>query len=205
MRLSWLTYTALVAGFLLAAFGLGFFLITLFREAGLGIFIAVAALMLSAFIVAVLWSITFGAPFVPVPDDRLAGLLRLADLKPGEVFFDLGSGDGRVLIEAARRGARAEGWEINPYLCLWTALAARLAGVGGRVKVHWMSYDFAPYEQADVIAMYLLPSQMKSFEPRLRGRMRSGSRVVAASFKFPTWPPAGEDSGSRLYLVGRDS
>jgi hypothetical protein len=172
-----------------------------FGVAGLAVFIVVVSLGVAVAFIAVVFSMIFGAPYVPVADDRLAAMLEMAKIKAGERLVDLGSGDGKILFAAARQGALTEGWEINPYLCVWTWAAARWHGLAPRVKVHCHSYWDDKYGTADVVALYLLPSQMARLEKKLLAELRPGTRVVSAGFVFPNWKPTQELNGSRLYVV----
>jgi len=88
-----------------------------------------------------LWTIVpavYGLPTVPAPKERVRAALRLAGLKPGETIFDLGAGDGRVLVMAAREfGARAVGIEVGPIQCLLLWLRMQAEGLRDKVEIHW--------------------------------------------------------------------
>ena len=87
-------------------------------------------ILLAAFVVLLLLPALSGQPWVPASENRIHRALEMAELKPGEVLYDLGSGDGRVLIAAARDfGARAVGVELSPLLCPWPGSRSRYAGV----------------------------------------------------------------------------
>ena len=196
-----LIYAGVATATLVLLLPLGWLFIWLGGSAGLAIFTCLICLGLAVGMVTTVFGILFGAPYVPVTPERLQAMMILSRLKAGERLVDLGSGDGCILIEAAGRGAVATGWEINPYLCAWTWLAARTRGLGGRVTVHCSSYWDDSYGFADVVALYLLPSQMARLEKKLLKELRPGARVVSAGFTFPNWKPVEEAQGVRLYVV----
>ena len=160
--------------------------------------VAVVSLATGALLVTTAYSVLFGAPFVPTGTDRVRTMLRLAGLRPGEKLVDLGSGDGRIVIAAAKAGMRAEGWEVNPYLWLISVLRIRHAGVHDRARVRLGSYWPASMRDADVVTLFLITSQMGSMERKLRAELRPGSRVVSYAFTFPEW--GHEDAQEGVYL-----
>ncbi len=166
----------------------------------LAAFIAVLSLAAAVFGVTTGYSVLFGAPFVPTDIRNVEEMIRVSGLKPGEYLVDLGSGDGRILIAAARAGARAEGWEISPFLWLWSLWRINRAGVGGKVRAHLGSYWNERFDRADVVTLFLINTQMKRMEKKLRAELPAGSRVVSYAFKFPTWKPVlRTDGGISLY------
>jgi hypothetical protein len=146
-----------------------------------------------------LYSVLFGAPFVPTDHRNVARMIEAAAIRPGEKFADLGSGDGRIVIAAAQAGARAEGWEVNPYLWLLSKFNIWRAGVGDRATVHLESYWWRKFEDADVVSLFLINPQMKNMQDKLRREMKPGSRVVSYAFKFPDWKPSSSRDGVHLY------
>ena len=162
----------------------------------------VMALLVGVFIVYTVISMVIGAPFVPMDRRNVDEMMRLARIGSGDRVADLGSGDGRVLIAAARAGAMAEGWEINPLLWLWSLLRIRLAGVAGEAKVHLGSYWQRPMGDKDVITLFLIHPQMPRMEKKLRAELKPGARVVSYAFRFPSWPPAAKnEKGMYLYTM----
>lgn len=157
------------------------------------------SLLGGAFLVTTAWSVFFGAPYLPTDRERVAAMLSLTGLKPGEKLYDLGSGDGRIVIAAAQAGAHAEGWEISPYLWLYSTLMIRKLGLGGRAKIHLGSYWEQPFRDADVITLFLFTSQMPRMQKKLLHELRPGSRVISFAFTFPEWPQESETRGLHLY------
>ncbi len=141
-----------------------------------------------------------GAHWVPTPVSTVRRMLRLANVQPGEMVYDLGSGDGRVLFIAAREfGARAVGVEIDPLKYLWTRAMIALLGLGDRVTVHRANFFDVALGEADVITLYLLPKANARLLPKFKRELRPGARVVVNTFFLPEWPVMAEEKNVRVY------
>jgi SAM-dependent methyltransferase len=143
----------------------------------------------------------WGAPWAPTSLRTVRHMLRLADVQPGQTVVDLGAGDGRIVILAARRfGAQAVGVEIDPLRCLIANALIVLLGLRGRAQVvhgNMFSYDLA---QADVVTLYLLQGTNQRIQSRLAAQLRPGARVVSHAFSFSGWTPVAIDERRRLFL-----
>jgi outer membrane protein assembly factor BamB len=125
------------------------------------------------------------AVFVPTPMDVVKRMLEFAAVKKSDVVYDLGSGDGRVVIAAAKAfGCRAVGVELDEDLVKAARAQAREAGVEKRVSFRHGDLFEADFSEADVVALYLLPEMNRRLVPKL-GRLRPGARVVAHYFPLP--------------------
>lgn len=165
----------------------------------IGVFVVVWALAMAAFIVATGIAMLSGAPFVPSNNVRVREMLRLAAIQPGERAVDLGSGDGRLVIAAARQGALAEGWEVGLFLWLWSRANISAQRLSGRATTKLGSFWSMPLHEVDIVFVYLLPQYMPRLEKKLRAEMRPGSRIVSNAFTFPGWEPE-EKNGQGVYL-----
>ncbi len=116
-------------------------------------------------------------------------------------MVDLGAGDGRILVAAAKMGAHAEGWEINPYLWLLSMWNIRRAGVSALAKAHLGTYWAETFRDADVVTLFLISLQMGRMEKKLLAELKPGARVVSYAFKFPNWQSEAKDEGVHLYRV----
>lgn len=141
-------------------------------------------------------------PYVPTPRPVVEAMLDLAGLRAGEHLIDLGSGDGRIAIMAAQRGARALGVDIDPHRVEEAATAARFAQVETRAIFRRQDLFDTPLRDADVVTMYLLPEINMRLRPRLLTELRPGSRIVSHNFLLGDWEPdaARELNASRFYL-----
>jgi SAM-dependent methyltransferase len=141
-----------------------------------------------------------GVVFVPTPHETVERMLRLARVGPGDFVIDLGSGDGRIPIAAARSGARALGIELDPELIRKSEADARAAGVASRVSFRREDLFKTPLDQATVITLYLLPEMNVRLRPRLLA-LRPGTRIVAHQFDIGDWKPdLVDDEGGRIFL-----
>jgi cyclopropane fatty-acyl-phospholipid synthase-like methyltransferase len=128
-------------------------------------------------------------PFVPSPQEVVDKMIELAGVKKGDVVYDMGSGDGRIVIAAAKKGARAVGFEIDGDLVKESRENIRKAGVQDRAEIRQqdiLTVDFAP---ASVVTMYLLPDVNLKLKPNLLKQLKPGSRVVSHSFDMGDWKP----------------
>ncbi|MCS7314573.1 MAG: class I SAM-dependent methyltransferase [Bryobacterales bacterium] len=152
------------------------------------------------------------APYYPTPETIVEKMLQLAELKPGEKMFDLGSGDGRIVIMAAQKfGADATGVEIDKDL--WKQSMDRIKALGLEKRARIILGDIMKqdYSSADVITVYLLPSSNDKIRPLLEKQLKKGARIVAHDFEFSGWTPVkvehidddGEGRSHTLYLYRR--
>jgi tRNA A58 N-methylase Trm61 len=134
--------------------------------------------------------LTEEVPFVVTPDQVTRAMLEMADVKPGDFVLDLGSGDGRIVITAARQfGARGLGVEIVPELVAKSRDNARRAGVADRAEFRAQDLFETDLSQASVITMYLLPEANLALKPKLR-KLKPGTRIVSHDWDMGAdWPP----------------
>ncbi len=132
----------------------------------------------------------YDVPFVPSPEVVIRRMLQLADVRENEIVYDLGCGDGRVLIIAAKEfGARAVGIEIRRDLYEQCVRRVRDLGLEDRVKVYHGNFFEYDLSDADVITLYLLTSVNERLRPKLERELRPGTRVVSHDFEVPGWRP----------------
>lgn len=127
-----------------------------------------------------------GAPFVPTPTRVINDVFLLANLKKDMIFIDLGAGDGRVLIAAAKKGVIAKGWEINPLLVLWAKLKILLAGLPNQAHIYWNDYRRVNLSEADSIFLYGISGHMAEIEEKLKNELKIGTTVISYVFPLPT-------------------
>lgn len=130
-------------------------------------------------------------PYVQTPHEVVAQMLRLAGVGRNDVVYDLGSGDGRLVIAAARDfGARGVGVEIDPRLVAQSVESARRAGVGDRVTFREQDLLQTDLADATVVTLYLSPALNLRLRPKLLRELRAGARIVSHDFDMGDWPPA---------------
>lgn len=141
-------------------------------------------------------------PYVPTPRPVVAAMLELAGVGAQDFLIDLGSGDGRIPIMAAQRGARALGVDIDPRRVAEASAAAQLAQVEQRARFRRQDLFDTPIGEASVITMYLLPDINLRLRPRLLTEARAGTRIVSHNFTLGDWQPDSQRSidASIVYL-----
>ena len=128
-------------------------------------------------------------PFITTPGDVVERMLELAGTKADDLVADLGSGDGRIVIAAARKyGARGLGIELDAKLVDVSRENARKAGVADRVSFVQGDVLEADFSKASVVTVYLLPNLISQLEPRLL-KLKPGTRIVSHSFRMESWRP----------------
>jgi len=149
------------------------------------------------------------APYYPTPNVIVEKMLQLGGLKAGEKMFDLGSGDGRIVIMAAQKfHAQAAGVEMDKDL--WRQSSEKIRKLGLEKSAHIINGDLLKqnYSSADLITVYLLPVSNDKVTPLLDKQLKKGARVVAHDFEFKNWTPDkvenieddGEGRSHTLYL-----
>ena len=130
------------------------------------------------------------APYVATPQPVVDAMLAVAGVTPDDVVYDLGSGDGRIVITAARRyGARGVGLDLEPARVEQARAKAQAAGVADRVRFEAQDIFTADIREATVVTMYLLPEVNLRLRPRLLAMLRPGTRMVSHAFDLGDWAP----------------
>ena len=137
------------------------------------------------------WNFTLDALWQPTDRVTVRRLLFLAEIQEGEHVVDLGCGDGRFVVAAAREfGARATGVEIDPFRVLWGRLWILLAGLKGRARIAQGNMYAFDVSDADVVILFLSATANFKLQTRLKKELRSGSRVVSYYHPMWGWTPA---------------
>jgi SAM-dependent methyltransferase len=141
-------------------------------------------------------------PFVPSPQIVVDKMIELAGVKKGDVVYDLGSGDGRIVIAAAKKGARAVGFDIDPDLVAESRANVKKAGVQESAEIRHQDILTVDLSPASVVTMYLLPDVNLKLKPNLLSQLKPGSRVVSHSFDMGDWKPDRVErvDGRTIYL-----
>src|SRR5689334_1355645 len=124
--------------------------------------------------------------WIPTPEDTVEKMLDMARVTPEDYVIDLGSGDGRNVIAAAKRGARALGVEYNPNMVDFSKRSAAIHGVGDRAAFVQGDMYEADISQATVLALFLLPENLRKLTPKFL-RLKPGTRIVANHFGIEGW------------------
>lgn len=129
-------------------------------------------------------------PYVPTPQDVVEKMLEMVQVKKGDVVYDLGSGDGRIVVTAAKKyGVKAIGFEIDPERIKESHENIRKAGVENLVEIREQDIRTVDLSAASVLTMYLLPEVNLMIRPNIWKQMKPGSRVVSHDFDMADWKP----------------
>jgi 16S rRNA A1518/A1519 N6-dimethyltransferase RsmA/KsgA/DIM1 with predicted DNA glycosylase/AP lyase activity len=160
-------------------------------------------LVIAILLIFLVWisSALFGAPFQPSSDKELSEIMELAKVKKGEKTADLGSGNGKIVIEFAKHGAEAHGFEINPLLVLLSQRRIKKLGLQN-ANIHWKNFMKQDFSDFNTITSFQISYIMPDLERKLMRELRKGSKVVSNTWKFPTWKP--EKKLGKVYLYKKD-
>lgn len=175
--------------------------------------VAVLTALIIGFVVYSYWkykAADSGAPYVPLEEDLVERLLQIAEVKPEDTVYDLGSGDGRVIIMAALRyGARGVGIEIDKLRYLYSKFRAFVLRVNDRVSFINDSFANVDVSEASVVTVFLLTETNDIIRETLERELKPGTRVVSAAFEFSDWKPVYVDHEHQtpygplyLYVMG---
>ena len=142
-------------------------------------------------------------PYVPSPNPVVEGMLKLAGVKAGDTVYDLGCGDGRIVITAAKTyGAKGVGVDINPERIEEARANAKSAKVEDKVKFEENDLFKANIANATVVTLYLLPDVNVRLKPKLLKELKPGTRIVSHSFDMGDWKPEKDEliEGRHIYL-----
>jgi SAM-dependent methyltransferase len=154
---------------------------------------AVSSIMLPGFV---------GAPYVPTSSDLVTRILSLAEIKPGDVLYDLGSGDGRLVISAARDfGAISVGIEIDPFRVLFSRIRIWRQNLARRVRIIRNNFFKIDLKDADIVVMFLLQETNDRLQRKLEQDLKKpDARVVSIVFQFRGWKLIRADEMNMIYV-----
>ena len=136
------------------------------------------------------WHSPHIAPYVPTPHEVVSRMLELAEIKEGDVLYDLGSGDGRMVLAAAKTfGIRAIGFEIDPGLVEDSRQIIKQAGLEELVEIREQDIRTVDFSPATIVTMYLYPAANLRLRPVLMRELKGGSRVISHDFGMGSWKP----------------
>ena len=155
------------------------------------------------FVLAFLWVLIpalYKLPSKPTHPDRIRAALKLVNLQPGELLYDLGAGDGRVLLIAAKEfDAKVYGLEIAPvqYFVIWLRIV--LGGLQERAQIRMKNFYKADLHDADVVYIYATSQELLKLASHLHDQMKPGSRIVSISADFTAWEPSRFDEKNLIF------
>lgn len=140
-----------------------------------------------------------GAPFAKSNKKEIRTMLDLAGINKNDLVIDLGSGDGTILLECARKGAKAVGIEINPFLVWYSRLRVKLSGLDGKVDIRFSDFRNFSLRDADIVFLYLLPKTVRNLAEKFKRELKAGARVVSKGIPLRGWKHKKEKNKIFLY------
>ena len=148
-----------------------------------------------------LWPLMIGAAYSPSSKDVVRKMLEMAEVDSDDVLYDLGSGDGRIVLEAARRyNARAVGIEADPLRVIWSKILVMTNGLQNQIQIVWGNLFHQNISNATVVTVFLWQRTNEKLKEKLLEELRPGSRVVSYVWIFEGWKPIKVDTKDRIYL-----
>ena len=129
----------------------------------------------------------FGAPFQPTSDGKVRQILKFAGRVKGKKVLDIGSGDGRIVAAFAKKGAEAHGFEINPFLVLYSKLKMMRLGLRGKAFIHWGSFWLEDFGRYDILVLFQIGYIMKKLERKIGKESKRRTKIISHYWKFPNW------------------
>lgn len=147
--------------------------------------------------------LAFGPPYLPTLSKSMKSALEVADMKPGERLLELGCGDGKVLIAAAKQGVHAVGFELNPLLVLLCKV--RCWRYRHLVKVQWANFWTQPWPPTDVIFVFGLPRIMNKLDKKIVQDLDTTVKLVSFAFPIPNRKPVSSKDGVYEYIYHQEA
>jgi predicted RNA methylase len=151
--------------------------------------------------VSMLWPLIIGAAYSPSSKDVVRKMLEMAEVDSDDVVYDLGSGDGRIVMEAAMSyKARAVGVEADPLRVIWSKILITANGLQNQIRIVWGNLFHQNIKDATVVTVFLWQRTNEKLKKKLLEELRPGSRVVSYVWTFEGWKPIKVDTKDRIYL-----
>lgn len=141
--------------------------------------------------------VLFGAPYLPTLKPQINTAFELLDLKPGQTLLELGSGDGRVMLEAAKRGLNVIGYELNPLLVIVSMIVTWR--YRRNVKVVWGNFWTKDWPPVDGAFVFLLNRYMHKLDAKIKASKNKPKKIVSFAFQIPSKKPIVNKNGVFLY------
>ena len=151
--------------------------------------------------ISTLWPKKYNAPWIPVPMDSVHKMLQLAEAGPEDRVYDLGCGDGRIIITAAREyGTQAVGIELDPIRYLWCQMLISVLGLRKRVRIIYGDLFEQDLRLANIVTCYLGQNTNETLQDKFINELRPDTRIISYNFTFPKLNPLSQDDEAGLYF-----
>ncbi len=165
------------------------------------LFILIILGLIGLFLIWIFWSSIIGAGFQPTSRKLVKQMLNMAEVGPDDIVYDLGSGDGRIVIDAVKKyNAKAVGLEADPSRVFWSRLVITLSGIGKRAKIVWGNFFNQNINEATVVTLFLSDTANQKLKSKFLEELEPGTRIVSYVWKFRGWEPVEADETEEIYL-----
>lgn len=153
------------------------------------IFLILLGIAVIGFFYSLYFGLIFTTPWLPLSQKDVNRMLESAEINPDDILYDLGSGDGRIVLTAARKyKIKSVGLEIAWPLCFWSGLLTRLTRLNKLAKIKCENFFQSDLSEATLVVFYLSPRTIEKLVPVLKEKLRPGTRIISARFKINDWP-----------------
>jgi hypothetical protein len=151
--------------------------------------------------ISILWPLLIGAAWSPASKRVVDKILDLADVGSQDLLYDLGSGDGRIVVQAARKyQATGLGIEADPFRVIWSRLNLKILGLNKKTRIIWGDIFKQDLSHATVVTVFLWQRTNEKLKEKLQRELKPGTRVISYIWTFSGWKPLAIDKKDRIYL-----
>ncbi len=144
----------------------------------------------------------FGAPYEPTEEQKIKKIIKLAEISKKDKVADLGSGDGRIVIEMAKAGAKeSHGFEINPILVWLSRRKIKKLGLEKKAFIHWKNFWKTSFKEYNVVVLFQFSTIMNKLKRKLKKELKKNSKIISYYWKFPKWKPVKTKENIYLYIT----
>ncbi len=168
---------------------------------GINLVLSIIVIVIVIVAVSIIWPLLLGAAWSPTSVRIVDRMLEMAQIVSEDVVYDLGSGDGRIVVEAARKyQAKGVGIEVDPLRVIWSIINVYLMRLNGSVRIVWGNIFHQDISDATIVTLFLWQRTNQKLKKKLLSELKPGTRVVSYIWTFDDWIPVSADEYNRVYL-----
>jgi SAM-dependent methyltransferase len=168
---------------------------------GINLVLLIIVILIVIVAVSIIWPLLLGAAWSPTSVRIVDRMLEMAEIVSGDIVYDLGSGDGRIVVEAARKyRAKGVGIEVDPLRVIWSIINVYIMRLNGSVRIVWGNIFHQDISDATIVTLFLWQRTNQKLTKKLLSELKPGTRVVSYIWTFDDWIPVSADEHNRVYL-----
>jgi SAM-dependent methyltransferase len=168
---------------------------------GINLVLSIIVILIVIVAVSIIWPLLLGAAWSPTSIRIVDRMLEMAEIVSGDIVYDLGSGDGRIVVEAARKyRAKGVGIEVDPLRVIWSIINVYIMRLNGSVRIVWGNIFNQNISDATIVTLFLWQRTNQKLTKKLLSELKPGTRVVSYIWTFDDWIPVRADEHNRVYL-----